>query len=63
LKHHTALTLDSALTSKIEASVAQTMKENQIPGLAIGIIKNKHVVYSKGFGVALIFALVQISNI
>ena len=44
--------LESALTSKIEASITKMMKENQIPGLAIGIIKNKQIAYSKGFGIA-----------
>ncbi|HSC75707.1 MAG TPA: serine hydrolase domain-containing protein [Pseudomonadales bacterium] len=44
--------LDSTLIEKIEASAAQTMKEKQIPGLAIGIIKDKKIVYSKGFGIA-----------
>lgn len=44
--------LDSALMFKIEAAITETMKVNQIPGLAIGIIKDKQVVYSKGFGLA-----------
>jgi CubicO group peptidase (beta-lactamase class C family) len=44
--------LDNALVTKVEASLARTMKDDQVPGLAIGIIKNGQVVYSKGFGVA-----------
>jgi CubicO group peptidase (beta-lactamase class C family) len=44
--------LDSALVSKIEAAITQTMKRHQIPGLAIGIIKDGQVAYTKGFGLA-----------
>jgi CubicO group peptidase (beta-lactamase class C family) len=46
------VTLDNALVTKIEAAITQTMKRSQIPGLAIGIIKDGQVVYSKGFGLA-----------
>jgi CubicO group peptidase (beta-lactamase class C family) len=44
--------LDSALVTKIEGAIEETMKENQTPGLAIGIIQDNHVVYAKGFGLA-----------
>jgi CubicO group peptidase (beta-lactamase class C family) len=46
------VTLDSALVAKIEATITQTMKTYQIPGLAIGIIKDGQVAYTKGFGLA-----------
>lgn len=39
------------MINKIDAFVEETMQLNQIPGLAIGIIKDKQVVYSKGFGI------------
>lgn len=46
------VTLDSALVSKIEAAISQTMKIYQLPGLSIGIIKDGQVAYTKGFGLA-----------
>jgi len=48
----TPVILDDALVTKIEAAVNETMKENSVPGMAIGIIKNGQIVYSKGFGLA-----------
>jgi len=44
--------LDSAQVTKIETAIENTMKKLQLPGLAIGIIKDRQVVYSKGFGLA-----------
>lgn len=44
--------LDNVTTNRIDAFVKETMQSNNIPGLAIGIIKDKQVVYSKGFGIA-----------
>jgi CubicO group peptidase (beta-lactamase class C family) len=38
--------------TKIEAAVNETMKKNSVPGMAIGIINNGQIVYSKGFGLA-----------
>lgn len=44
--------LDPALENRIDSAVTQLMHDNQIPGLAIGIIQHQQVVYSKGFGIA-----------
>ncbi|MCE7985204.1 MAG: class A beta-lactamase-related serine hydrolase [Caldilinea sp. CFX5] len=44
--------LDAATVAKIEALVEKIMQENQVPGFALGIIKDGQVVYAKGFGVA-----------
>lgn len=43
--------LDDATVAKIEALVAKTMTENEIPGYALGIVKDGKIVYTKGFGV------------
>lgn len=50
----TTASLDSALVTRIETGIEKLMKmkTNQTPGLAISIIKDKQVVYSKGFGLA-----------
>ena len=45
-------TLEPEMMAEIEAMVEQTMEENQIPGVAIGIVKDGEPVYAKGFGVA-----------
>lgn len=43
---------DQALSNRIDTAVVQLMHEQQIPGLAISILKNNIVVYNKGFGIA-----------
>jgi len=40
-----------ALTPEIEAYIGTGMKAFDVPGLAIGIIANDGLIYSKGFGV------------
>lgn len=47
-----AAALDSELIAEIEALVEQVMAEHQIPGVAVGIVKDGAVVYANGFGVA-----------
>lgn len=49
---HALPLFDHAMEARIDNAVAQLMQANQIPGLAIGIIKNHQIVYSKGFGIA-----------
>ncbi len=44
--------LDDATVAKIEALVEQIMQKYSIPGLALGIVKDGHPIYAKGFGVA-----------
>lgn len=44
--------LDDEMVAKIDALVAKTMKNEKIPGLAIGVIKDNKVAYSKGYGFA-----------
>jgi CubicO group peptidase (beta-lactamase class C family) len=44
--------LDRTLATKIDTMLEHAMQAGQVPGLAIGIIQNKHIVYAKGFGVA-----------
>lgn len=44
--------LDSVLVAEIEAAIEKSMSTWQIPGLAIGIIEDGQVAYSKGFGLA-----------
>jgi CubicO group peptidase (beta-lactamase class C family) len=44
--------LDSAMVTQIEAAIERTMNLYQIPGLAIGIVQDNQVVYTKGFGLA-----------
>jgi len=44
--------LDSATVAEIEALVKEMMSENQIPGFALGIVKDGDVVYVEGFGEA-----------
>ena len=37
--------------AKIKTLVAKTMTENEIPGYALGIVKDGKIVYTQGFGV------------
>ncbi len=46
------VTLDHAVMESIEAYVAQTMRDNAITGLGLGIVQDGELVYAKGFGVA-----------
>ena len=46
-----AAELDSETVDKIETIVEQSMSENQVPGFAIGVIKDGELVYAEGFGV------------
>ena len=43
--------LDDATVAKIESMVEEMMAENEIPGYALGIVKDGEIVYTKGFGV------------
>jgi CubicO group peptidase (beta-lactamase class C family) len=43
--------LDDATVAEIEAAVKQMMDDNQIPGAAVGIVKDGQIVYANGFGV------------
>jgi CubicO group peptidase (beta-lactamase class C family) len=36
---------------RLEAFITQRMREQKIPGFAIGIVKDGRLVYSRGFGV------------
>ncbi len=47
-----AAKLDDATVAEIEALVEQTMQKYSIPGFALGIVKDGHPIYAKGFGVA-----------
>jgi CubicO group peptidase (beta-lactamase class C family) len=38
--------------SRLEPLIEKTIRENKIPGFAIGIVENGKVIYAKGFGVA-----------
>jgi len=42
---------DAALQTRIETTVRRAMEQRHITGLAVGVIKNGRVIYSKGFGV------------
>ncbi len=44
--------LDSSLLVKIEAAVDRAMENGQIPGVAIGIVKDGELAYANGFGLA-----------
>ena len=44
--------LDDATVAKIETSVEEIMASGQVPGAAVGIVKNGELVYAQGFGVA-----------
>jgi CubicO group peptidase (beta-lactamase class C family)/predicted dienelactone hydrolase len=43
--------LDDATIAKIDALVEGTMTNGQVPGAAVGVVKDGKLVYSKGFGV------------
>lgn len=43
---------DRLLESRLEPIIEKTMRENRIPGLAIGVVKNGKLIYAKGFGIA-----------
>jgi len=43
--------LDDATVAKIESMVEAMMAENEIPGYALGIVKDGQIAYTKGFGV------------
>jgi CubicO group peptidase (beta-lactamase class C family) len=47
-----AATLDSALATEIETIAETAVKELQVPGVAVGVIRDRQVVYSRGFGLA-----------
>lgn len=44
--------LDEAIVAKINTLVEQTMADKQVPGAALGIVKDGELFYAKGFGVA-----------
>ena len=43
--------LDDATVAKIETLVEEIMASGQVPGAAVGIVKDGELVYAKGFGV------------
>ena len=43
--------INSTIEEKIESILHKTMHSYQIPGLAIGIVKDNKIVYAEGFGV------------
>src|SRR5262249_34006898 len=46
-----AQSLPDQTVKRLEASIRQTMRDQKIPGFAIGIVKGGRLVYSGGFGV------------
>lgn len=46
-----AAKLDDATVAKIETLVAEIMASGQVPGAAVGIVKDGELVYAKGFGI------------
>jgi CubicO group peptidase (beta-lactamase class C family) len=52
LQQQGLLTFNRDTIRKIDGAAAQLMQKNQIPGVAIGVIRRNQVVYSKGFGIA-----------
>ncbi len=44
--------LDDATIAKIEALVQEMMSRNQLPGFALGVVKDGQLAYAKGFGVS-----------
>lgn len=42
----------STLQKSLEPVIERVMRENAIPGLAVGIVRNGQVIYAKGFGTA-----------
>jgi CubicO group peptidase (beta-lactamase class C family) len=47
----TAQSLSDQAVERLETSITQTMREQKIPGFAIGIVKDGRLAYSRGFGV------------
>lgn len=47
----TTAALDNATVARIETMVEEMMAVNEIPGYALGIVKDGQIVYTKGFGV------------
>jgi CubicO group peptidase (beta-lactamase class C family) len=47
----TAQSLPDQAVKRLEVSVTRTMREQKIPGLAIGVVRGGRLVYSGGFGV------------
>ena len=47
----TARSLPGQAAKRLEASIGQTMRDQKVPGFAIGIVKDGRLVYSGGFGV------------
>lgn len=45
-----AQTGKSVLQTRLEPMIEKTMREKQIPGLAIGVVQNGKLIYAKGFG-------------
>ena len=45
------LALDVATVAKIETLVKEIMTNGQVPGAAVGVVKDGELVYAKGFGV------------
>jgi CubicO group peptidase (beta-lactamase class C family) len=43
--------LQEQIEKKLEPLILKVMKEEKIPGLALGLIKNNEIVYARGFGV------------
>lgn len=48
--NHAAESFSQDAAAKIEKAIEQTMSETQVPGLAVGIVKDGKVVYTRGFG-------------
>src|SRR5262245_42891823 len=38
------------LATRVEAAVTQAMREQKIPGLALGVVRDGRLVYAHGFG-------------
>jgi CubicO group peptidase (beta-lactamase class C family) len=47
----TAQSLPDQAVKRLEAYITQTMREQKIPGSAIGVVKDARLIYSGGFGV------------
>jgi CubicO group peptidase (beta-lactamase class C family) len=47
----TAQALSDQAVQHLEAAITQTMREQKIPGFAIGIVKDGRLAYPRGFGV------------
>ena len=45
------VTLDEATVAEIDAMVEETMARINLPGFALGVVKDGELVYAKGFGV------------